>query len=125
MHDRGPRRAYHNHHIVTANWEGFVPRDDDIVIATPAKGGTTWTQAIIANLLFPDGLPAPPSDLSPWVDFARRPVAEVHALLAGQTHRRFIKTHLPADGLPLFAAVKYVVVVRDGRKRCCQATRLA
>ena len=29
-----------------------VPRDDDIIINTSYKSGTTWTQTIIANLIF-------------------------------------------------------------------------
>ena len=35
--------------------------------------------------------------------------------LTAQTHRRSMKTHLPADGLPLFDEVQYIHVVRDGR----------
>ncbi len=37
------------------------------------------------------------------------------AALAAQTHRRFIKTHAPLDGLPLHADVTYLVVGRDPR----------
>ena len=44
-----------------------------------------------------------------------RPLAEVTAALAAQTHRRFIKTHTPLDGLPLHADVTYLVVGRDPR----------
>jgi len=115
VRDRHPQRYFRNHHIVTANWDGFVPRDGDIVIATPAKGGTTWTQAIVAHLLFADGLPAPLSVLSPWLDFAHQDRGHVHRHLEEQKHRRFLKTHLPANGLPLFESVKYIVVLRDGR----------
>jgi aryl sulfotransferase len=31
--------------------------------------------------------------------------------LEAQEHRRFIKTHLPLDGLPYFPQVKYIRVV--------------
>ena len=44
-----------------------------------------------------------------------RPLAEVTAALAAQTHRRFIKTHTPLDGLPLHPDVTYLVVGRDPR----------
>ena len=44
-----------------------------------------------------------------------RPLAEVTAALAAQTHRRFIKTHTPLDGLPQRADVTYLVVGRDPR----------
>ena len=37
------------------------------------------------------------------------------ATIEGQTHRRFLKAHLPFDGLPIFDEVKYVHVARDGR----------
>jgi aryl sulfotransferase len=35
--------------------------------------------------------------------------------LAAQTHRRFIKTHLPLDGLPWDPERKFLYVTRDGR----------
>jgi len=44
-----------------------------------------------------------------------RPLAEVTAVLAAQTHRRVIKTHTPLDGLPLHFDVTYLVVGRDPR----------
>ena len=53
--------------------------------------------------------------MSPWLDMCTRPLAEVTAALAAQTHRRFIKTHTPLDGLPLHADVTYLVVGRDPR----------
>ena len=37
---------------------------------------------------------------------------EVFGLLDAQTHRRFIKTHTPLDGVPRHDEVTYVVVVR-------------
>ncbi|MGH3792933.1 MAG: hypothetical protein ACRDRU_08120 [Pseudonocardiaceae bacterium] len=47
-------------------WEGFPFRDGDIVISTPSKCGTTWTQMMCALLVFqtPD-LPQPLIELSP------------------------------------------------------------
>jgi aryl sulfotransferase len=35
-----------------------------------------------------------------------------------QTHRRCIKTHLPADALVMSPAAKYIYVARDGRDVC-------
>ena len=35
--------------------------------------------------------------------------------LEAQSHRRFLKSHLPLDGLPYQSKVKYLVVCRDGR----------
>jgi aryl sulfotransferase len=97
-------------------WAGFEPRPGDIFVCTPAKCGTTWTQAIVASLLWPDGdAPGPVLEISPWLEFEADPVDEVLARLAAQPHRRFIKTHTPADGIPLFPEAKYIFVGRDGR----------
>ena len=54
-------RIYQCHHFDSTRWDYYEPRDDDIIVATSYKAGTTWTQAILANLIFPDGnFPAPP-----------------------------------------------------------------
>jgi aryl sulfotransferase len=97
-------------------WAGFEPRPGDIFVCTPAKCGTTWMQAIVASLLWPDGdAPGSVLDLSPWLEFEGDPIDQILARLAAQRHRRFIKTHTPADGIPLFPEAKYVFVARDGR----------
>ena len=62
-------------------------------------------------------LPAPLTTLSPWLDMAVRPVEQVHAHLEAQSHRRFIKTHTPFDGLPYDERVTYLCVGRDPRAR--------
>ena len=109
-------RRYQNHHIDSTRWDGFEHRDQDIVVATSYKSGTTWTQAIVANLLYADGdFPMPVWQLSPWLDMRVRPVEKVIADLEAQTGRRFIKTHLPLDALPYDPKVRYVFVGRDGR----------
>jgi hypothetical protein len=97
-------------------WDGFGLRPSDVVISTPPKCGTTWTQMLCALLIF-DGpeFPAPLDHLSPWLDQTVRPIDEVYALYGAQQHRRFIKTHTPLDGLPLRDDVTYVVVGRDPR----------
>src|SRR5215213_4758210 len=111
-----PRTRYRAIVADSGRWDGFAFRPGDIIISTPPKSGTTWTQMLCALLIF-DGpaFPAPLGDLSPWLDMSIRPLAEVTAALAAQTHRRFIKTHTPLDGLPLHADVTYLVVGRDPR----------
>jgi len=100
----------------SARWDGFAFRPGDIVISTPSKSGTTWTQMICALLVLqtPD-LPAPLTALSPWLDIRVRPLQQVRDQLEAQRHRRFIKTHTPLDGLPWQRDVAYLVVGRDPR----------
>ena len=99
-----------------SRWQNFKPKPDDIYVCTPAKCGTTWTQTIVANLLWPaDELPAPVMWLCPWIEAMFNPEKEMLEHLASQQHRRAIKTHSPADCIPWFDDAKYVFVVRDGR----------
>jgi aryl sulfotransferase len=111
-----PRTRYRSIVADSGRWDGFAFRPGDVVISTPPKSGTTWTQMLCALLIF-DGpaFPAPLDEVSPWLDMYTRPLTEVMAALAAQTHRRFIKTHTPLDGLPLHADVTYLVVGRDPR----------
>jgi hypothetical protein len=100
----------------SSRWDGFRFRADDIVISTPPKCGTTWTQMMCALLIFQ----TPTFDrgldrISPWLDMLTRPLDEVTADLDAQTHRRFVKTHTPFDGLPFDQRVTYIAVGRDPR----------
>ena len=52
--------------------------------------------------------------LSPWVDLRIMPKEALLGLEA-QTHRRFMKTHLPADAMVIKPEVKYIYIARDGR----------
>jgi hypothetical protein len=97
----------------SARWIGFPFREGDIVIATRSKTGTTWVQMICAVLIFqtPD-LPDSLSNLSPWLDWLITPREVIYAQLAGQDHRRFIKSHTPLDGLPVDPRVTFIVTGR-------------
>ena len=108
---------YRNHHLDSTRWDHFNVRDGDIVVTTAYKAGTTWTQRILAALVLglePDGRAL--SEISPWID-ARfmGPVEPMIESLDAQQHRRFVKSHLAADGLRYFPEAKYVVVGRDTR----------
>jgi aryl sulfotransferase len=93
-----------------------VFRPDDIVISAPAKCGTTWLQMICAVEIFQTTkLDRPLDRISPWLDVLMRPLDEVLADLEAQTHRRFIKTHTPLDGLPFDDRVMYICASRDPR----------
>ena len=82
-------RELFTHHFHSAKWNGFKFRDDDIVIATYAKSGTTWTQQIISQLIFKGAEGVNVHQLSPWVDLRILP-PEALAALQGQTHRRLL-----------------------------------
>ena len=110
------RRPYHTAAFDTARWNGFTHRPGDIFVCTPPKCGTTWMQAIVASLLWPDGdPPGPILTISPWIEGKLIPVDTMHAMLTAQTHRRFMKSHTPADGIPWFETAHYIFVARDGR----------
>jgi aryl sulfotransferase len=97
----------------SARWNGFPFRLGDIVISARSKSGTTWVQMICALLIFQEPhLPAPLSELSPWLDSLITPLAEVRARLDAQPQRRFIKTHTPLDGVPIDGRTTYIVVAR-------------
>ena len=108
-------RELHNHHFDSTVWNDFQFREDDIVIATYGKSGTTWTQQIVAQLLFNGSADTEVANLSPWLDLRVPPKEVKLAEVEAQTHRRFIKTHLPVDALVFSPKVKYLYIARDGR----------
>ena len=108
-----PVRRYRGVMSDSARWERFTFRPGDVVISTPSKCGTTWMQTIVGMLLLDRvDLGAPISTLSPWLDMLIRTDDEVFGLLDRQTHRRFIKTHTPLDGLPQHDEVTYIALIR-------------
>lgn len=113
---RTPQRMVHTLATDSRRWDGFEPRNDDIVIGTFAKCGTTWTQRIVDLLIFQNADVRPFGAMSPWLDSKLFcPVEDDLATLRAQTHRRYIKSHLPFDALPVWDTVKYIHVGRDGR----------
>src|SRR5260370_38636148 len=81
--------------------EGLELRGDDLVICTPPKCGTTWTQMICAQLVLQNPILGSHLDvLSPWLDMLTRSREDVVSDLDAQTHRRVIKTHTPLGGDP-------------------------
>lgn len=100
----------------STRWTDFKPRAGDIVVCTPPKCGTTWTQMICALLVHqtPD-LPKPLTQLSRWLDRHTVPIEEQLTELEAQPHRRIMKTHTPLDGLPYYPEVRYVFCGRDPR----------
>ncbi len=113
---RGPLREVRSRVFDSARWAGYQPRADDIVIATYPKCGTTWTQRVVSMLVFASAEPRPVMELSPWPDMRLfGPIEPVLDQAQAQTHRRYLKSHLPYDALPVYEGVKYIHVARDGR----------
>lgn len=108
-------REMHSHHFDSTVWNDFTFRDDDIVVSTYAKSGTTWTQQIVSQLIFRGAEGIPMNELSPWLDL-RVPAREIKLDgLEAQTNRRCIKTHLPVEALVFSPKAKYIYIGRDGR----------
>ena len=108
-------RELHNHHFNSTIWNELEFRNDDIVIATYAKSGTTWVQQIVAQLLVPGRGRPEVAEMSPWLDLRVPPKAVKLPMVEAQPHRRFIKTHLPVDALVYSPLAKYLYIGRDGR----------
>ena len=97
-------------------WNDFAFRDDDIIIGTYGKAGSTWTQQIVAQFIFngeTEGLPV--AEISPWLDFRLPSLEEKLPGIEAQENRRFLKTHLPVDALVFSPKAKYIYIARDGR----------
>lgn len=108
-------REFHNHHFDSTIWNDLQFRDDDIVIATYAKSGTTWMQQILAQLIFDGAEDLETAEMSPWLDLRVPPKEIKLPMVEAQQHRRFLKTHLPVDALVFSPKARYIYVGRDGR----------
>jgi len=108
-------RELHSHHFDSTIWNDFEFRDDDIIIATYAKAGTTWVQQIIGQLLFKGDPDLAVAEMSPWLDLRVPPKEVKLPVVEAQTHRRFVKTHLPVDALRFSPSAKYLYIGRDAR----------
>ncbi len=92
-------RELYNHHMDSTFWNGFPFREDDIVIGTHIKSGTTWVQQIVTQLIWNGAEDLPVAQLSPWIDLRVPEKAVKLAAVEAQAHRRVLKTHLPVDAL--------------------------
>jgi aryl sulfotransferase len=108
-------RELHSHHFDSTIWNDFPFRDDDIVIGTYAKAGTTWMQQMIAQMMYSGDPELAVAEMSPWMDLRVPPKEVKLPEVEAQTHRRFMKTHLPVDALVFSPKAKYVYIGRDAR----------
>ena len=119
-----PEIKVYNNFMDSTRWEKIVHFfENDIVVGSHMKAGTTLLQAMIGYILYEeltqyyncktDKIPI--AEISPFVDLKHKPEKEVKELLDNQNHRRFMKTHLPFNALPYCQdeSVKYIYVVRN------------
>ncbi|MEM9425761.1 MAG: sulfotransferase domain-containing protein [Pseudomonadota bacterium] len=110
---RDAARTYRGSMTEPERWDSFHPRTGDVILVTPAKSGTTWTQSMIAMLLHgTTDLPDKLGVVSPWIDAGIAPHEDNLAALDRQKGRRVIKTHTPPDGWPVWDDVRVVSVFR-------------
>ncbi len=116
---RSPTRTVRNQVCDSTLWDGYRPRADDVVIASFPRSGTTWTQRIVSLLIFQRAAAGAIWHTSPHIDGRPGdPIETIYARLDAQTHRRFLKSHLPLDALPLHDDVRYIHIARDPRDAC-------
>jgi aryl sulfotransferase len=72
-------------------------------------------QQIVGQLLFDGNPDLSVAEMSPWLDLRVPPKAVKLPVVEAQTHRRFLKTHLPVDALRFSPRAKYIYIGRDGR----------
>lgn len=72
-------------------------------------------QQIVAQLIWGGRDDYILSEVSPWIDCRFPTQAERLALVETQTHRRFLKSHVPVDCLVFSLQAKYIYIGRDGR----------
>lgn len=118
-----PTRVVRDYLSNSMVWEDFVEQggfvDGDIVVADPFKAGTTWTQRIVQQILHNgDEKDSGLSDTSPWLDSSWGDHAAMLDVLKQQRdsgNRRVMKSHLPADAVPIAPEARYVFVGRNGK----------
>lgn len=97
--------------------ESYVPRPEDIFVATQMKCGTTWMQHVVYEVLHRGRGTLVESGtelyaVSPWLE-GRKSVPVALAPAVGQERPgRIIKTHFPADLCPDAPAARYIYVAR-------------
>lgn len=97
----------------TRIWDSFALREGDIVLSTPPKCGTTWTQSMLMMLIHGKAITDRQVWLdSLWLDFAPTDQQARARDIDAQNHRRCIKSHSPFDSISYDPKVDYIAVYR-------------
>ncbi|HEV2365387.1 MAG TPA: sulfotransferase domain-containing protein [Caulobacteraceae bacterium] len=114
--DTGARLMLDTRTFDSSRWDRVKLRDDDIIVATWAKAGTTLTQQMVWQLITGGADGVASLAVSPWVEVRfGGPVEAMAAMLEAQSQRRVLKTHSPFEAVPFRDSIKYVYIGRDGR----------
>ncbi|KAI1287457.1 Sulfotransferase 1C2 [Halotydeus destructor] len=112
----------HNHIMdvpeeVVRDAMSYKVRDDDVIIVTYPKTGTTWTQQIV-TLIYHGG--EVPEEVKKWGIYSWSPFLELQGSeRAEKMPRPFaIKTHFPFHLQPWNPKAKYIVVIRNPKDVC-------
>lgn len=90
-------RELHTQLYDSTAWNDFGLRAEDIVISTWAKSGTTWTQQIVAQLLFDGAEDLEVAEMSPWLDLRVTP-SEVELHGSGSTNSPALRQDTSSGG---------------------------
>jgi aryl sulfotransferase len=115
------RTIIKNDVVDSTRWNEFSFREGDVVVATFGKTGTTWVQQIVGQLIFEGAEEISIGAISPWIEYRGNSWPEMTEKLQRQTHRRFVKTHLPYEALPYYDKARYIYVARDARDQIWSA----
>jgi aryl sulfotransferase len=109
------KKMFQHNLIDQSIWDDFKFHDNDIIIDSYQKSGTTWVQQITAQLIWNGKTNINLSEVSPWIDCNFPSKEERINIIKNQTHRRFFKSHLPFELVKYSDKVKYIYIARDGR----------
>ena len=99
-------------------WEKLELTEDDVIIASTVKSGTTWLQQIVAQLIFKGEFTGKLNEISYWLDTLKDHSEEyILSEIKKQDHRRFFKTHSPASVVLTNKnkKAKFIFITRDFR----------
>uniref|UniRef100_G3MPM7 Sulfotransferase domain-containing protein n=1 Tax=Amblyomma maculatum TaxID=34609 RepID=G3MPM7_AMBMU len=93
----------------------YMPRPDDIFIATYPKSGTTWVQYLVLSILKKGEPPETPVDF-----YLASPFLEMMGAEAAEKMQRpgLLKVHLPFHWTPYSADAKYICIARNPYDVC-------
>ena len=109
-------RPYRTAVFDNRRWQRFTHRPGDIFVCTPPKCGTTWTQTIIASLLWPTDPSRTGPDPAPVARSRVLPRRRDSSLAGRADASPAPKTTPPATAIPNLRVLRYVFVV-SGRTR--------